>query len=103
MSMNRLGNLSAVQTLAEDVETATDAVAKALEVVKQLSKDVKAGVVPSSDLEQAIIDLQLKAKRAETLSKAAKGLDGFSGGSTINPLWIMLGLGAFYVLVLRPK
>lgn len=101
--MNSLGYLAAAQTLAQDVNKATDSVAEALAAVKQLSKDVEAGVAPSSDLERAMKDLQAKIERTKVLSNAAKGLDGFGEQKSINPLWVLIGLGAIYVFFIRPK
>ena len=88
------------------VETAAEAVQKAAAAVKQVTKDVKAGVATKSDLEAAIADLEAKAKAAEALS--GKTMSGFGGFGTAAKTTISLGTLALiglivYFVVLRPK
>jgi len=97
-----LGYLGTMQTLTQDVASATADVEKALAAVKQVSKDVKSGIVPRTDLEAAIKDLQQKAARAKQLSQAAKGLAGY-GESKSNSMWILAVVGILAFLLLRPR
>ena len=97
-----LGYFGTVQTLAQDVNTARKDVEKALAIVKELSKDVKAGVAPRSDLERALKELERKINRTKQLSQAAKGLDGY-GESKKNPWWILPVIGVIAFIALRPR
>jgi hypothetical protein len=72
-----------------EVEDASEQLRKAVALVKQVTEDVKAGVVPKSDLVKAMKSVEEKAARVKRLSA---GLSGYgeekSKGSIFIPLLI---------------
>jgi hypothetical protein len=63
--MSGLGSLG---TVTEVVSNLTDEITRLTNVVKQLTKDVGAGLVPRSELLKAVQDLQTKSIEAERLT-----------------------------------
>jgi len=85
-----------------ELEQAIADVTAASASIKKLAKDVKAGIVPRSDLEIAAKDLESKAGKVIALKKQA-GLSGFGEGKSQAPL--ILGVLAFVaaMFVFLPK
>jgi hypothetical protein len=72
------------------LDTAVEEVKIASEMVKKLTKDVKAGIIPRSDLETALSDLERKAQTVADL-KRKSGLSGF--GESKVPSWGTIAVG----------
>lgn len=87
-----------------DLDNASIAVEEAASLVKQLTRDVKSGVIPRSDLLEAIEDLSKKTDIAKTLSDKAKGLSGYGEETSLTPkiLYAVAGAAlAYYFLSKR--
>jgi len=83
---------------ASELDKAALAVEEASTLVKQLSAEVKKGVIPKSELAEAISDLRRKAAYVKGLSERAKGLSGYGEGFGVPKQWICIaaGLGLAY-------
>jgi len=96
------GYFGQVDEEANKLDKAADEVEEAAALVKQLTKDVKAGVIPKSELSSAISDLRRKAAYAKGLSERARGLSGYGEGfANSKAFYIAIGLGLAYFLYKR--
>jgi hypothetical protein len=104
--LSGLGNLGA--TTAQ-VATVTGEVTRLTNVVKQLTKDVEVGMVPRSELEKAIKQLQDKSQEAKTLTSQLSDWTGNLGGSEdiawkLGKLLALLAIGyGVYRLISRKR
>lgn len=73
---------------ASELNQAAAEVERASEIVKRVTADVKAGIVPRSDLARAIADLNEKSKKAKSLTQ----LSGLSDGIKYAP-WLLGAVG----------
>jgi len=83
-------SVQVVSRAAADLRKATD-------LVKDLSKAVEMGTATRSELEDAIVDLRIKAARVKSMSKSLEGY----GGKSMN-LFIILAVVGLAFLLLRP-
>lgn len=77
-----------------DVNVATKELLDATKAVKQIAADVKAGVVPKSELETAIANLKRKEAIVKSMSKGLSGYGQAVGGSSARKILAYSAVGA---------
>ena len=89
--------LAGLGALTNQVSAVTDDLTRLTAIVKQLTKDVKAGVVPRSELEKAVKELQQKSAEAKLVSKQLSGWVDTSGTTKV-VIGLAALLGGYLVL-----
>jgi len=102
----RTGYGGLVEVLDKAVDKAADNIKEATLRVTQLTEDVNKGLATRAELKQAMADLDRRIGVAQGISKRiskTRELKGYGEEKKgLSPLWLLLGVGAAYLL-LKPK
>lgn len=69
-----VAGLAGLGALTQDVSHLTTEITRLTNVVKQMTKDVADGMIPRSELQKAVSDLQTKSAQAKKLTSELSGL-----------------------------
>lgn len=94
---NGYGNYKRFGDLTKEIADSSEEVRKATELVKALTEDIKTGSATRSELQKAMRNLAIKAKKAKALAQKAEGLEGY--GEEKKSFWSFAPLVAVGILI----